>query len=73
LKYPEQGPADLQHQLVIVLKPELKDALHGAHGAGTVAQLEQGFTQTGQPVFVVGIKRDGLLEAPASPGIFFPS
>ena len=68
----EQRAAHLQHQLVIVLEAELEDALEGPHGAGAVAQLEQGFAQAGEPVLVIGIERQGVLEAAPRPGVLLP-
>ena len=70
--FAEQRPADLEHQLVIVLEAELEDPLEGPHGAGPVAQLEQGLAQPGQAVLVIGIERQGVLEAPPGPGVFLP-
>jgi hypothetical protein len=64
---PKQRAADLEHQLVIVLKPELKDALHGPHGPVPISQFEQGLTQAGQAILVVGIEGQSLLEAAPSP------
>ena len=68
----EQGAAHLQHQLVIVLEAELEDALEGAHGSRSVAQLEQGLAQAREPVLVIGVERQGLLEAPPGPGVLLP-
>ena len=69
---PEQRAADLQHELVIVLKAELQDPLEGPHGTGAVAQLQQGLAQAGQAVLVVGIERQRVLEAPPRPGVLLP-
>jgi len=52
---PEQRPADLQHQLVIVLKAELEDPLHGAHCPGPIPQLQESFSQAGETILVIGI------------------
>jgi hypothetical protein len=57
---------------VIVLEAQLENALERPHGAGAVAQLEQGLAQAGQAVFVVGIQPEGLLEAPPGPGVLLP-
>src|SRR4029079_2102855 len=68
--FTEQGASDLQHELVIVLEPELKNALDRPHGTGAVAQLEQGFAQACQTVLMIRIQRQSLLEAPSGPGVF---
>jgi hypothetical protein len=68
----EERPAHLQHQLVVVFKAELENPLERAHGAGSVAQLEQRLAQAGQAVFMVRIQTQGVLEAPPSPGVLFP-
>ena len=71
--FAEERPADLEHQLVIVLKSELQDPLDGSHGPRTVSQLEQRLAQSGQSVLVIGIERERLLEAAPRPGVFLPS
>ena len=39
---------------------------------GPVAQLEQRLAEAGQAVLVVGVEREGLLEAPPRPGVLLP-
>ena len=68
----KQCPADLKHQLVIVLEAQLENSLHRPHGAGPVAQLEQGLSQAGEPVLVIRIERQRLIEAAARPGVLLP-
>jgi len=68
----EERPPDLQHQLVILLEPQLQNALASPHGPRAVAQLEQGLAQAGEPIFVIGVERQRLLEAPPGPGVLFP-
>src|SRR5215212_3441378 len=68
--FPEERAANLEHQLVVVLKAELKDALDRAHRSRPVSQLEQGLPQPGESVLMVGIKSESLLEAPPGPGEF---
>ena len=68
----EQRAADLEHQLVIVLKAELQDALDGPHGTGPVAQLEQSLAQAGEAIFVIGIEGQCVLKAAARPRILLP-
>jgi hypothetical protein len=68
----EQGASHLQHQLVIVLEPELQNALERPHRAGAVAHLEQGLADARQAVFVIGIEAQRVLEASAGPGVLLP-
>jgi hypothetical protein len=70
--FPKERAADLEHQLVIVLEPELQDALEAAHRPLTVAQLEQGLSETGEPVLVIRVEPQGIVEAPPRPGVFLP-
>jgi hypothetical protein len=70
--FAEQRPAHLQHELVVVLKAELDDALEDPHGAFAVTQLEQRLADARETVLVVGIDAEGRLEAPPRPGEFFP-
>ena len=67
--FAEECAADLEHELVIVLKAELEDALERAGGTGTIAQLEQRLAQTGETILVIGIETEGLIEAPPRPGV----
>ena len=67
---PEEGAPDLEHQLVIVLQPELEDPLERGQGAFALAQLEQRLAEPGQGVLVVGLQREGRLERAARPGEF---
>src|SRR3954471_277937 len=71
--FSEQRPPDLQHQLVIVLKTELENALHRTHGPGPIAQLQQSLTEPGQTVFMIRIERKRLFEAAARPSVLLTS
>ena len=68
----EQRATDLQHELVIVLEAELQNPLERPHGPRAVAQLQQRLAQAGQAVLVVGVEREGVLEAPPRPGVLLP-
>ncbi len=67
--FAEERAADLQHELVIVLKSELEDALERACGAGAIAELEQRLAQAGEAVFVIRIEAECLIEAAPGPGV----
>ena len=57
---------------MIVLKAELEDPLEGPHRPVAVAQLEQGLADAGEPVLVIRVQAQGILEAPPRPGVFLP-
>jgi hypothetical protein len=40
--FAKQRPPDLQHELVIVLKTQLQNALDCPHGTVAIAQLQEG-------------------------------
>ena len=65
----EQGAPHLEHQIVIVAKPEGEDPVEAGHSARAVAELEQHLAQARQGVFVVRVEADRLLERATGPKV----
>jgi hypothetical protein len=52
----EERAADLEHQLVIVLQPELEHAVEGGQRPFPLTQLEQGLAHSRERVLVIGLE-----------------
>src|SRR5687767_10342530 len=65
----EERAAHLEHQVVVVLKPELQDALECPEGSGALAQLEERLPHAREAVFMIGIERERRLEPAPRPGV----
>src|SRR3989441_6652203 len=68
---PEQGPPDLEQQVVVVPEAEREDAIEASDRAGPLAELEERLTKARERVLVIGVERHGFLEGLARPGVFF--
>ena len=65
----EKCASHLQHQLHVILITQLQDAAEILARMLHLPEPQQGFSHSGEPIFVFGIQRERFLEAPARPGI----
>src|SRR6185437_9890491 len=68
--FPEQGAADLKHQIEIVGVAKLERSSEAVQRGVPLAELEQGFTNARKSILVVGIQDERLLKGAAGPRVF---
>ena len=65
----KERPPALQHQLDVVVVPQLEDATKALERGGLLAEPQQRLAEAGQRVLVIGVEHQRLLEAAARPGV----
>src|SRR5439155_13864061 len=68
----EQGPSDLEHEVVVVAKSERENAVEAGDRTRAIPELEQYFAEPRERVFVLGVETHGFLERVARPQILLP-
>jgi hypothetical protein len=65
----EEGAADLEHELDVVLVAQLEVRGRCAQRRVVLAELQQHLAEPGERVLVLGVEHERLVEAAAGPGV----